>query len=191
LIFGGDNPWTTVGFVNLRHLSERIKKHEGSALHLENTFQFKMFGTVNIASQIDNAHKITIQKHNELVTKYKHILNKVIECIKFCGTHELALTGHTETQGSANRGNFLDLLYLLSNLDSVLDEHLNSTSTFKYTSHTIQNELLDCMYQVYIEKLTKDVNAANYVSLQADETTDITCKSQFVINYAILRGINQ
>jgi hypothetical protein len=112
----------------------------------------------------------------------------VLDCIKFCGTHELALSGHIETPGSANRGNFLDLLYLLNNLDSVLDEHLNSTSTFKYTSHTIQNELLDCMYQVYIEELTKDVNAANYVSLQADETTDITCQSHFVIILRYIKG---
>ena len=42
-----------------------------------------------------------------------------------------------------------------------------------------------CMYQVYIEELINDINTANYVSLQADET-DITCRSQFVIIYGIL-----
>ena len=45
-------------------------------------------------------------KHNNLVTKNRHTLNRVIECLKFCGTHELAFMGHKETQESANRGNF-------------------------------------------------------------------------------------
>lgn len=149
-----------------------------------------MFGTVNIAAQIDSAYKISIQKHNELVTKNRHILNRVVECLKFCGTHELALRAHNEKQESANRGNFLDLLSLLGNLDSVLDDHLNSpsTSVCKYTSHIIQNELLDCMYQVYIQESVKDINTATFVSVQADETTDIACKSQFVI---ILRYIKE
>jgi hypothetical protein len=188
LLFGGEGLWTTIGCRDLKHFSERIKKHEESAHHLENACKFKIFGTVNIAAQIDSAHKISIKKHNELVTKNRHILNRVIECLKFCGIHELALRGHSETQESANRGNFLDLLSLLGNLDSVLDDHLNSTSVFKYTSHIIQNELLDCMYKVYIEELINDIKAANYVSLQADETTDISCRSQFVIILRYIKG---
>jgi hypothetical protein len=80
LLFGGEGLWTTVGCRDLKHLSERIKKHEESAHHLENVCKFKIFGTVNIAAQIDSAHKISIQKHNELVTKNRHILNRVREC---------------------------------------------------------------------------------------------------------------
>ena len=48
-----------------------FKKHKESALHLENACKFKIFGIVNIAAQIDSAHKISKHKHNELVTKYK------------------------------------------------------------------------------------------------------------------------
>lgn len=53
---------------------------------------------------------------------------------------------------------------------------------------SVQNELLDCMYQVYIEELIKEINDATFVSVQADETTDITCRSQFVIILRCIKG---
>lgn len=188
LLFGGEGLWTSVGCKDLKHLNERIKQHEESAFHLENTCKFKIFGTVNIAAQIESEHKISNQKHNELVTKNRHVLNRVIESLKFCATHELALRRHPETQEPANRGNFSDLLFLLGNVDTVLDDHLNSTSLFKYTSHIIQNELLDCMYLVYIEEVINDINDANYVSLQVDEITDLTCQNQYAIILRYIKG---
>ena len=167
MIFVDEGLWTTVGCKNLKHLSERIKKHEESALHLENACKFKIFGTVNIAAQIDSAHKISIQKHNEFVAKYRHILNRVIECLQYCDIHEPALRSHTETQESANHDNILDLLSLFGNLDSVLDDHLNSRLLkFLNVPHTLYR-MSCCMYQVYIEELINDINAANYTSLHS------------------------
>ena len=37
------------------------------------------------------------------------------------------------------------------------------------------------MLKVYTEKITREIKNSSYVSVQADETTDISCKSQFVI----------
>jgi hypothetical protein len=37
------------------------------------------------------------------------------------------------------------------------------------------------MYEVYKQTLTEEIQNANFVSIQADETTDISCMSQFVI----------
>jgi hypothetical protein len=65
----------------------------------------------------------------------------------------------------------------LTKLDSVLDEHLRSATVSK----TIHNELLDCMYEVYKQTLMEEIQNANIISIQADETTDISCMSQFVI----------
>jgi hypothetical protein len=48
-------------------------------------------------------------------------------------------------------------------------------------SKTIQNELLDCMNEVYKQTLMEEIQNANVVSIQADKTTDISCMSQFVI----------
>ena len=37
------------------------------------------------------------------------------------------------------------------------------------------------MLKVYTEEITRELKNSSYVSVQADETTDISCKSQFVI----------
>ena len=37
------------------------------------------------------------------------------------------------------------------------------------------------MLKVYTEKITREIKNFSYVSMQTDETTDISCKSQFVI----------
>ena len=37
------------------------------------------------------------------------------------------------------------------------------------------------MLKVYTEEITREIKNSTYVSVQADETIDILCKSQFVI----------
>ena len=37
------------------------------------------------------------------------------------------------------------------------------------------------MLKVYTEEITREIKNSSYVSVQADEHTDISCKSQFVI----------
>lgn len=69
----------------------------------------------------------------------------IVDCIKFCGAHELALRGSDESLTSLHRGVYLDLVDQISFLDSQLADHLSSTQVSKYTSKTCQNELLDCM----------------------------------------------
>jgi hypothetical protein len=55
------------------------------------------------------------------VDKNRHILGRIINCIKFCGTHELPLRGHDGSETSHNRGIFLDLVAELASLDIVLN----------------------------------------------------------------------
>ena len=37
------------------------------------------------------------------------------------------------------------------------------------------------MYKVYLDKVEAEINAANFISIQADKTTDVACKCQLVI----------
>lgn len=177
----GESSWTVKGITDLKHLSERVKKHEASEIHIENDIKFNLFGNVNISNSLSEAFRISNQRHNEQVDKNRHVLNRIINCIKFCGTHELPLRGHDEGENSCNRGVFLDLVSEIASLDSILSEHLRNATVSKNTSKTIQNELLDCMYEVYRETILKEIQDAKFVAVQADETTDISCMSQMVI----------
>ena len=105
---------------------------------------------VNILSAIDAGYRRSIIKHNELVDRNRQALNRIINCIKFCGFHELPLRGHNEVQGSANRGVFLDLVTYTADLDGAVRDHLEKY-VVKNISKSIQNGLLSCMLKVYIE----------------------------------------
>ncbi|KAI4798579.1 hypothetical protein KUCAC02_021946, partial [Chaenocephalus aceratus] len=65
--------------------------------------------------------------------------------------------------------------------DSRLRRHYEAQPVFKGTSSTTQNELLDCMYDVSREEIAKQADNTSCVAVQADETTDVSCKSQMVI----------
>lgn len=63
ILFGGESVWTLTGCKDLKHLSERIQKHESSKVHINNVVQFQMFGKINILSSIDTGYRLNIKKH--------------------------------------------------------------------------------------------------------------------------------
>ncbi|KAK9736775.1 protein of unknown function (DUF4371) [Popillia japonica] len=52
---------------------------------------------------------------------------------------------------------------------------------FKGSSKTIQNELLDAMLMVYQEQVSSEIKAADFISVIADEMTDVSNQFQLVI----------
>ena len=181
LFNGSDSTWCTGGFTDLRHYVERRKMHQSSTSHMQCAINFKTFGKVNIMSQLNEGHALSIIRHNEQVNKNRHVLNKIIDILKFCGSHEIAIRGHNEKQTSKNRGIFLELVDMMAQTDHVLRDHLESSTVSKGTSKTIQNDLLNCIYDIYIKHVKNEIENVQYVAVQADDTTDISCNSQFVI----------
>ena len=146
LLYGGDNAWTESGVTDLKHLNDKIKKHELSNTYLNNSVSFSLLGSVNIRDQIDSGYKIAIARHNEQVKRNREVLSKIIDCLKFCGRFGLPLRGHDESEDSQNPGVFRGLLNFVCEFDSALDSHFKTASVFKGTSKSIQNDLLDCMF---------------------------------------------
>ena len=66
----------------------------------------------------------------------------VAEVVNFWGRQAIALRGHGEHVGSDNKGNFLELLDVISRHDAVVNDKLRSGRRY-YTSPCIQNELLE------------------------------------------------
>jgi hypothetical protein len=90
-------------------------------LHIDNEVKFKLLGFVNVLAQLNEVHRTSIERHNMLVDRNRHVLDReIVNCLKFCRTHELPLQGRDETQSSHNRGVFLDLLSKVAHLDSIL-----------------------------------------------------------------------
>lgn len=186
ILFGGDSKWTKSGVNDLVHLTDRIKTHDNSKQHILNEMHLALLGTTNIQAQLDSAFWLEIQRHNAHVTKNRHILSKIIDCIKFCGAFELALHGHD----SKNPGVFLGLINFASEIDKTLQEHLQSDTVFKGTSKDIQNDLLNCMLDVYYEEIKKEIASAPFVAVMADETTDVSSKFQMSIVLRYVKNAN-
>ena len=90
-----------------------------------------MSGKVNTLSAIDACYCRSIIKYNELVDRNKHAFNRIINCIKFCGFHELLLRGHDEVEESANRGVFFDLVMYMADLDGAFRDHIEKYNVVK------------------------------------------------------------
>lgn len=181
ILFGGDKSWTQTGVTDLKHLSQKIKKHETCRHHLHNTIEFALLGTVNIREQLDSAYWQNIQKFNEEVTKNRYVLSKIIDCVKFCGIFELALRGHDETTVSENPGIFRGLINFTAELDKTLAEHLEKSTVFKGISKEIQNDLLDCILEVCQERILEEISQSPHLAIMVDETTDVSAKTQLVV----------
>lgn len=181
LLFGGDESWTKNGVIDLIHIAAKTKKHETSRVHINNIFSLSVLGKLNIRTQLSSQYREALLKKNEEVRKNRYILSKIINCIRFCGAFELALRGHDETENSENKGIFRELLDFSAELDRILKDHLEKASIFKGTSKTIQNDLLECMLEIYHQEVHKEVRSADYVALISDETTDVSCQFQLVV----------
>lgn len=181
ILFGHDLTWTKTGVTDLKHLKEKIKKHECSSQHINSCMELAVLGKVNIVTQLDSAYRQSINKHNDQVRKNRHILRRIIQCIKFCGVFEVALRGHDESDSSLNPGIFKGLINFTAEIDVAMKEHLSTASVFKGTSKTIQNELLDCMLNVCREQILSEIRESQFVAIEADETTDVSNKCQMVL----------
>ena len=187
---GVGDMWSTVGVYDMKHFSEKAKKHESSKSHLNCAMKLAMLGNANIAAQLHEGYSVSVRNHNKEVDKNRHILSKLIDCIRFCGAFELALRGHDETESSNNPGVFRGLVDLVASLDNVMHEHLQNATVFRGTSKTIQNELLDCMFDVMQGHIIQELKDAEFISIQADETTDVSTHCQLVVVFRYIDTAN-
>ncbi|KAF2889190.1 hypothetical protein ILUMI_16983, partial [Ignelater luminosus] len=73
---------------------------------------------------------------------YAKIANSIDQAVCYLGMQELAFRGHDELADSHNRGNYVELLYLLAQKDERLNNHLQTLTVSSRTSNDIQNDLI-------------------------------------------------
>lgn len=77
-------------------------------------------------------------------------------------------------------GNFFKLLDYTAQEEEFMKDHFSS-SCFKRTSPDTQNELIEIITSALNEQIQREMKEACFVSVQADETLDVSCKSQLSI----------
>ena len=109
-------------------------------------------------------------------------MKSVIEILLLCSQQEIALRGHRESELSANRGNFVEILKLVAAHDQIVYQRLNDgPKNSAYPSPEIQNTLLNVMGDLVRNEICLAVKNAGVYSILADETKDCSKREQLAI----------
>lgn len=189
VVSGGDGVWARTGFQTISRMKEKCQQHEKSKEHMQSCVSFQMLGKVDIRTCLSNAYAQSIEQHNELVDKNRRILADILKCLIFCCSNELPLRGNDEKESSENRGVFFETVKLVATKDPELKNHIKEgggRGSTTYLSSTSQVELLDCCYSTYQSQIKKEIQEAKFISIMADETTDVSQITQLVIVFRYL-----
>lgn len=110
----------------------------------------------SVASQLNSAHEREVMENREY-------LSEVVKTLLFCARTGISLRGHDESQDSSNKGNFLSLMELRADDNSVIDKYYKKRErSFSYVQGKHQNELLSIMTDNVLQKITKDIQKAGF-----------------------------
>lgn len=109
----------------------------------------------------------------------------------FTAIQGIAQRGGDESENSVNRGNFLELVNLLEYFnDDFKQKRQSLPNNSKYTSPSMQNEILTVFGQMVRDKISNELQKCEYFAIMVDETKDISKIEQLsvVLRY-YLNGI--
>lgn len=172
----GTNSW--------QNLKRNLETHEQTIEHLQSEISRGLFSKNN---RVDLNLRLSKNRH---IAENREVLRVIIEVIIFAARQNIALRGHSENVLSDNRGNFLELIKLMSHHNSTLQYHLekiNSSNHNRLTfmSHESQNKLLLIIAEIIRSVIVKQLKAAGLFSVIIDTTTDVASLEQFsfVVRY--------
>lgn len=83
-------PWNYLGYSDLKHINESLKKHERSEEHTYSSLKLKLLAKQkqNIQTFLDSAFREHILKHNKVVDENRDIVKRLIDMIIYLATQE-------------------------------------------------------------------------------------------------------
>lgn len=108
-----ENVWTKYGFNDLNNFHHLKRRHEAYKNHIQCLIDLTKLGKIRIDTCLSEAFRKNIEKHNVTVKNNRYILSSMIDSTCFLAQQELAFRGHDESDSSVNRGNYVELIYLM------------------------------------------------------------------------------
>ncbi|XP_065645463.1 uncharacterized protein LOC136075942 [Hydra vulgaris] len=125
--------------------------------------------------------------------KWRDILHRLLDITLFLVKQSLTFQVHREDFASENRGNFMELVSLLSNYVPVLKEHSirlqqsleSGLIPVSYLSPAVQNEFISLLDDAVKQELICEIKKAKFYGTLFDSTPDISHTEQMsqVIRY--------
>ena len=178
--FGKD---TSFVFMNWKK-SEKLTKHGKSENHVRSMTRWLQFKAMqrnqtSVLQQLNSAHQ-------DQVASNRQYLKVVIQSLMYTAQQNVAIRGHEENRNDIwevsdiNRGKFLELLCIRRNDLPWLRSKLQSQHQLRaqWTSPVIQNDLLEIVANVMLERIAAEARSSDYFGLVVDETADISRTEQ-------------
>ena len=176
-------------------LYKAIPAHENSKSHRQCYLHWKNQERALKSSKSVNS--MLEKDMNDQIQKWREILRRVQDVLKFLGKRGLPLRGHSEKIGDPHNGNFLGIIELLSTYDPVLQDHVRKISDSQkagkrlqahYLSNRIQDEFIQICGRRIRESILLELKSSRYYSFMVDGTPDVSCQEQatFVFRYVLL-----
>ncbi|XP_041856904.1 zinc finger MYM-type protein 1-like [Melanotaenia boesemani] len=186
-----DTPKTVfTSFDGYRNWKKATMKDSGFASHARSECHINaMFAWTENKKNMDKNSSMfgrMDEQKKKQVAENQHYIKTLAEILVLTVTENIAQRGHRESQDSEQKGVFLSMLDLLGNHDPIIKKRLEQhAKNAKYTSKTIQNEILECLAAMVKETIIQEVKTSKQFSVIVDETKDVQKKEQmsFVLRY--------
>lgn len=169
-----------------------FKKHDLSSEHKNCSMKWVTFSRSKTTGQ-SVMSKIS-EAHQRLVQENRKYLSIIADALLFTALQNIAQRGDDESPQSMNQGNFLQLIKLLSNHNEFFKRKVaESPENAKYTSPSIQNELLFTFSKLILKEISQEINQAMYFCVMCDETKDVSKTEQIsvVLRYYLNGAVHE
>lgn len=159
-----------------------MEKHDSSNIHKNSFEKYKSWISTKKTGSVVTKLNTQIKEN---ILKNREVMMSLIRCVLFCGRQDIGLRGHREANilVNFNNGNFIELVKLHGFENENFKTNLNSLpKNAKYTSKTIQNEILNVSCKVILESIVKEIqDGSNFYSIIVDEAKDESNTEQMSI----------
>lgn len=170
---------SVVGYKNWKKATFRdggFAGHAKSEAHINAMMAWKEF---EIRKKTDSSLMSILNKeHKKQIEENRTYIKTVAEVLMLTATQNISQRGHRETADADNKGHFLEILNLIGNHDPTVKKKLAGPQNAKYTSHHIQNEILDTLAEMVRVSIINEVKESEVFAIMADETKDTKKKEQ-------------
>ena len=183
--------WISTGVCNWKKGVEKIKNHfkckqhknaVGAQIHYLST-------NSHVDIMLDRNCKELLSKRQQEVANNRRYLARLVDVARTLAKCGLAFRGHNEKEDSPNRGNFVEVVTLLSHWDDTLAEYMESGArNCTYLSNRAQNDLIAAMAKYVLGKIVEEAKLAQELTVMMDETTDVSGKEQVSVMIRFVDG---
>jgi hypothetical protein len=160
-----DPAFVKSGFCDYKNAVRAFKRHSQCEYYREAVAACNDSSTLSVAVQLNSQ----ISRDQAVASR---ALNVIISSLRYFARQGLPIRGHTDKSG-----NLYELIMLRSSDNPEVESSLKR-ERFVYTSHEIQNEVLQLMAHSVLRSLIADISKARIFSLIVNETTDQSTDEQ-------------